>query len=323
MVGMVDVARRAGVSVATVSRVLNGVSVRPELDAAVRAAVVELRYSRNRTARSLRRRTADVIGLVVADIENPFFTAFARKVEDAAQREGYSVVLCNSDEDVSKERRYLSVAIDEQMAGVIVFPASNETDLSMLTAQGTAVVVVDRPLGERYDTVTFDNVHIGAVAAGALARSGRSRIACITGPQRVVTAVDRARGWRAAMTTLRLATPPDYLWQVPFRVGGGQAAMAELLALAEPPDAVLATNNLVGVGALRQLSQVGVTDIKVGVIGDLPFATSLSPAVQVTPLNPGAMGEVAWQMLAERISGAQTGPARRVTLDVADPRPQA
>ena len=146
MVRMIDVAQEAGVSVATVSRVLNGANVRPEAQAAVRSAVATLGYAPNRAARTLRRRTSDVVGLIVADIENPFFTTFARTVEDKAHEQGLSIVLCNSDEDPAKEARYLQVAIDSQMAGVIVFPASDSTDLRPLVERGMAVVAVDREL---------------------------------------------------------------------------------------------------------------------------------------------------------------------------------
>src|SRR5699024_2491736 len=123
MAKIVDVAAHAGVSTATVSRVLNGMRVRPELEAAVRRAVEELGYTPDRTARSLRRRHSDVIALVIPDIENPFFTAVARGVEDVAQAAGFSVVLCNTDDDAAKEARYIAVAEDENMAGVILAPA--------------------------------------------------------------------------------------------------------------------------------------------------------------------------------------------------------
>ncbi len=102
MTRIVDVARHAGVSTATVSRVLNGKTVRPELAAAVRAAVEDLGYAPDRTARSLRRRSSDVVALVLPDVENPFFTAVARGVEDVAQQAGYSVVLCNTDDDPAR-----------------------------------------------------------------------------------------------------------------------------------------------------------------------------------------------------------------------------
>jgi LacI family transcriptional regulator len=135
MATIYEVAARAGVSPATVSRVMNGTKVSPELAELVRAAASELDFTPNRTARTLRRQNSEVIALIIPDIENPFFTALARGVEDRAQESGYSVVLCNTDEDTGKEARYIDIALSEHMAGVILAPASDHSDLSSLLAR--------------------------------------------------------------------------------------------------------------------------------------------------------------------------------------------
>ncbi|HEX2129995.1 MAG TPA: LacI family DNA-binding transcriptional regulator, partial [Actinophytocola sp.] len=142
-----DVASLAGVSTATVSRALNGKStVDPELAARVLAAARELGYQPNGPARNLRRQEAAVIALIISDVENPFFTAIARGVEDVAHTVGYSVVLCNADENTDKERRYVDVAIQERVAGVIMSPTSTATNVDLLINRGTPLVAVDRPL---------------------------------------------------------------------------------------------------------------------------------------------------------------------------------
>jgi LacI family transcriptional regulator len=144
-----EVAARAGVSTATVSRTLNGKStVDPVLAARVQAAAAELGYHPNSLARNLRRQETAVLALVISDVENPFFTAIARGVEDVARAAGYSVVLCNSDEDDDKERRYLGVALQERMAGVVLSPCGAATSIAELRERGTPVVAVDRPLPE-------------------------------------------------------------------------------------------------------------------------------------------------------------------------------
>ena len=316
MARIVDVAQLAGVSTATVSRVVNGKPVRAELAEAVRRAVEELAYVPDRTARSLRRRLGDVVALVLPDIENPFFTSLARGVEDITQNAGLSLVLCNTDDVPAKEERYLTIAGRENMAGVVVAPASGQPRLGPLLEQGRAIVVVDRAVSAPVDHVLFDNVELAMRATAALLAQGHRRIACVTGPAATNTANDRAIGWRRALEVAGLEVDERLLTHVEFRVEGGRAAMARLLAEPEPPDAVLATNNLVGVGVLQVLAdrQHG-PHVGVGVIGDLPFVTSRSADITILPLRPRDMGTVAAQMLLERIGG-YSGDPRIVTQPV-------
>lgn len=192
-----EVAALAGVSPATVSRVFNGITVSPEKSELVRRAATELAFTPNRAARSLRTRSSEVIALVIPDIENPFFTAMARGVEDVAQEAGYSVVLCNTDENPDKEAKYLSIAVSENMAGVILAAANDQVDLTALLTRRRPVVAVDRgPHGFTIDAVLVDNIAGGRAATQALADRGFTRIACITGPRDVETAQQRADGWR-------------------------------------------------------------------------------------------------------------------------------
>lgn len=318
MARIVDVAQLAGVSTATVSRVLNGKSVRPDLEAAVRRAVEELGYSPDRTARSLRRRHSDLIALVLPDIENPFFTSLARGVEDVAQEAGLSVVLCNTDDDPAKEERYLDIVAAENMAGVIVAPAGGATGLAALVDRGRAVVVVDRPVPDAVDQVVFDNVGLGRRGATALVERGYRRIACVTGPRTTPTATDRAAGWREALEAAGLRADDELCVYADFRVDGGRSAMESVLTLPEPPDAVLATNNLVGVGVLQAISHAHRGDLGVGIIGDLPFATSNVENVSLLPLLPREMGLTAARLLVQRVREGG-GPVRTVTQPIQAP----
>ncbi|WP_432445391.1 LacI family DNA-binding transcriptional regulator [Streptomyces malaysiensis] len=259
-----DVARAAGVSPATVSRVFNGGKVTPARALSVQEAAAALGFAPNRVARSLRKQRSSVIALIIPDIENPFFTSLARGVEDAAQRTSLSVVLCNSDEDTEKERRYLEVALGEQMAGVIVAAASqDETDLGPLTDRGVPVVAVDRrPRDAEVDAVRVDNHHGGEVATRHLLQAGYRRIACITGPEGASTSEERLAGHRAALSAAQgsaAAADNTYIRHADFRVEGGRVAMRELLALPEPPDAVFVANNLMTIGVLDALGEAGRT----------------------------------------------------------------
>lgn len=315
-----DVARAAGVSPATVSRVFNGGNVTPARAQSVQEAAAALGFAPNRVARSLRKQRSSVIALIIPDIENPFFTSLARGVEDAAQRTSLSVVLCNSDEDTDKERRYLEVALGEQMAGVIVAAASREeTDLGPLTARGVPVVAVDRrPRDAEVDAVRVDDRHGGEVATRHLIQAGYRRIACITGPAGASTSEERLAGYRAALRSGRgeAAVAEDaYVRHADFRVEGGRAAMRDLLALPEPPDAVFVANNLMTIGVLDALGEVDRTPPGVGVLsfGDVPWASLVRPSLTAVELPSYELGRTAADLLLQRMEG-NASPLQTVVL---------
>ena len=316
MVTIYDVARLAQVSPATVSRVFNGTSVSASKVEAVRRAAEQLRFTPNRTARTLRRQSSEVIGLVIPDIENPYFTEMARGVEDVASEAGYSVVLCNSDSQLEKEATYLQIAISEHMSGVIIATADERSDLGGILATGRPVVAVDRSTTYDIDGVVMANRAAGASAAKDLIDAGYRRIAYIGGPEHIDTAAERAAGWRQALSAAHPDLDLDDLERfTTFRVDGGREAMEQLLALPEPPDAVVAGNNLIGVGAIQVLTEQGLTPPQVGVavIGSLPFTTLSPTAVTVVRLPARHMGVTAARMLLERIGGDDQ-PSRTVVL---------
>ena len=313
MATIYEVAALAGVSPATVSRVFNGMNVSAEKSKLVRKAADELKFTPNRTARTLRKRNSEVLALVIPDIENPFFTSLARGVEDVAHAAGYSVVLCNSDGDREKEAKYLDIAVSEDMGGVIIAAADEHSNVDSLLARGRPVVAVDRsPHGVEVDAVTVDNRAGGRAATQALFDQGYRRVACITGPADVETAILRADGWRSATTAAKVTyRPEDYLLNADFRVD----AMRALLSMAEPPDAVFVANNLMSVGALQVLIERRQMPPAVGMasFGDLPFAALAPAGITVVHLPARHLGVTAATMLLERIRGDQQ-PARTVVL---------
>ena len=314
MATIYEVAAKAGVSPATVSRVFNGLPVSAEKIDLVRAASDELRYSPNKTAQRLRNQTSEVVGLLIPDIENPFFTALARGVEDVLQAAGYSLVLCNTDEDPNKETHYLDIANSENMAGVILAPVAEDGDIRRLTDRGRPVVAVDRNTGLNIDAVMVDNRAAGIAAATSLWDAGYRRIACIAGPVEIESTEERTLGWRQVVTK-HGGDASGYLQHANYRVDGGRAAMQALLALETPPDAVVTTNNLMGVGAIQVLSEAGIVppEIGVAVIGDLPFTTLSPRAITQVHLPARHLGTTAANMLLERIAGDKQ-PARTVVL---------
>jgi LacI family transcriptional regulator len=315
-----DVARAARVSTATVSRVLNGnTEVNTELAARVRKAISDLSYQPSRVARGLRTQRSTVWAVVISDIRNPFFTDMVRGVEDIAYANGYSLVLCNAEEDPDKEARYLQLAVAEHMGGVIVAPASSsKTDLTLLLDRGVKVVTVDRKLsGPRLvDRVLIDNQGGAEMAVSHLVEGGCRRIACISGQPDVSTATDRLVGYKEGLRSHGIRVSPQLIRVGDYREQGGKAAMAELLALPRPPDAVFVANNLMTLGALAAIAEADLLipdDIAVVGFDDPSWASLLRPSLSTVAQPTYDLGAETARMLLQRIEG-YTGAARELVL---------
>ncbi len=317
MTTIIDVARAAGVSTATVSRVLNHhPQVDPRLATAVRKAAKDLGYRPSRVARSLRTRTSRVWALLISDIRNPFFTDMVRGIEDVAYAAGYSVILCNAEEDPAKEASYLELAVAESVGGVILTPTTTSTDLTVLRDAQIPAVLADRTVKDPdVDSVMIDNAGGARRAIAHLIDGGYRRIACITGPLDKTTGSGRYAGYRSALRAAGLDFDESLVQVANFREAGGRAAMQELLR-GEPPDAVFVANNLMTIGALHAIAQAAL-DVprQIAVIGfdDMSWATLLRPALTTVAQPTYDLGVETGRLLRSRIEG-YAGAARTVTL---------
>ncbi|HZX07235.1 LacI family DNA-binding transcriptional regulator, partial [Kribbella sp.] len=302
----------------TVSRALNGKpTVDPDLAERVRVAAAELGYQPNGPARNLRRQEAAVVALIISDVENPFFTAIARGVEDVAHEVGYSVVLCNSDESAAKERRYLDVALQERVAGVILSPSGPESSVAKLAFRGTAYVAVDRPLpAADSDVVLVDTRAAAREATAHLVAQGYERIGCVTGPSGVRTADDRLAGYRDALKAAGRRSTTKLVRRTEFKAAGAHKAAVELLAQPEPPDALLVANNAMAVGVLQALQERGARagrDVGLVTFDDAPWAALVDPPLTVVAQPAYEIGTAAARLLLARIAD-NTRPATTTTL---------
>lgn len=313
-----EVAALAGVSAATVSRALNA---DPRVAGHLRERVVEaatrLGYRPNGQARSLRTQATRVLGLIISDIQNPFFTALVRGVEDAASERDYSVVLANADEDLAKERRYLEVTAAERMAGVLLSPASARyTDVDLLTGHGIPVVLIDRRVRSAdVDSVTVNNQRAAREAVTHLVEAGCRRIGVIAGPADITSASDRLAGYRAALRAAGLARAPELTARGDFRVEGGREATRALFALDPPPDGLFVTNNLMLVGALEVLAELGIgfpDDVLVAGFDEMSWA-GLAPPLTLIEQPTYQIGRRAAELLLRRIAGERF-PTQRIVL---------
>lgn len=314
-----DVARVAKASPATVSRVLNasdGVSA--DLRDRVLAAVAQLGYHPNAQARNLRRRATTVIGVIISDITNPFFTAMVRGVEDVASSAGYSVVLANTDEDLDKELRYLEVAAAEHMAGVLLSPASTtQTHIEVLTDRNIPVVTIDRQLRTAdVDRVMVNNHRAAREATLHLHAQGCRRIGFVAGRLSTTTGTGRLAGYRAGLKAARLPLDPDLIVNGGFRLDGGREATRDLLALPDRPDGLFVSNNLMTIGAIDAIDEAGLhfpADIALVGFDDMMPSLALRSAITAVSQPTYDIGRRAAALLLERVQG-WSAPTRTIVL---------
>jgi LacI family transcriptional regulator, galactose operon repressor len=298
-----DVARAADTSPATVSRVMNGSGgVSAALSARVFKAARDLGYVPDGSARALRRQHASVWAAIVSDIENPFFTAVVRGIEDVARQANHRLVLCNSDEDLEREAAYIDVALAERMAGVVIAVASDkESNLGPLIERRVPVVAVDRTAGRDIDAVVVDN-RLGAEdATRHMIDHGSCRVACITGPARVNTATARLDGYRRALVAAGLPVNEELIQRADYKESGGHQAALSLLTSRTPPDALFVANNPMAAGALRAIRELGLiipNDVALVAFDDSPWTTLTNPQLSVVAQPAYEIGRVAAELLS-------------------------
>ena len=309
-----DVAERAGVSPATVSRVLNGAaSVRAEYRERVLRVIEELGYRPNRLASNLRRQKAEMIGVVVSDIENPHFTQMVRAVEDAAFRSGYRVLLCNTDENPEKQKAYLQVLAAERVLGVLISPSDPAgEEISELIELGIPVIAFDRSVDDpRADAVIVDNAAGTRLATEFLIRAGHERIGFVSGLDDIETSVERQLGYERAM---REAGIEPRSASGGYRIANGRTATEELLETGDPT-ALIVGNNFMTIGALEALRahRIRVPEEMALVAVDDPFWAELVEPPLTTLAQPvREMAACAVELLLQRIGGGRERPGRMV-----------
>ncbi|MEV0373185.1 LacI family DNA-binding transcriptional regulator [Streptomyces sp. NPDC050636] len=322
MANIKDVAERAGVSVATVSRVLNGRSPVAETRERVLAAVRELGYRPNNVARALRTARTGALGLIISDLTNPFFTELADAVEDEARSLGYSLVIGNAGERPDQQDDYIRTLLDRRIDGLLVSSAgTGSAMLSEAVASGTPLVLLDRTVpGIDAPCVRADGRAALTDLAAHLAALGRRRPAIIVAPAGTPTGDERLDLFRTALAAhgialpderSKMGAPPDGVWG---RVGatldlqhtGGRRVMSDFLDLAEPPDAVLATDNLMALGAMDELRARGLRvpdDVALVVYDDVPWFTHTDPPLTAIAQPTRDLGRAAVHTLLECVEG--------------------
>ncbi len=301
-----DVAKRAGVSIATVSRVINA---SPSVSARTRRKVLRAikahNYQPNRTAQRLRAKRSRVLGVIISDIENPFFTSVVRGIEDLAYERGYSLVLCNSDEDREKEWLYIDVMRAEGVAGVILAStAQANSHLRNLTAHGIPVVAIDRRINDRrVDSVLVANAEGAFQAVEHLLRLGHRRIGMIS-MRYIATGRERRAGYLRALRKYGVRASGRLISLGIAKPEGGYACAQRLLRLKPRPTALFVDNNMMMLGALTAMYDSALRipdDLSVVGFDDMLWAPLLQPPLTVVAQPTYELGRKAAEHLLERL----------------------
>lgn len=310
-----DVAQEAGVSAMTISRYFNHPGkLAPATRKRVEEAVAQLGYVPNAAARSLKRGQTHAVAAVLSDITNPFFTTLARGVEDLAQKHGYTLFIGNTDESFEKEQHYLETLLSRRVDGLLLSPSlGKDHRLKQFKRRGIPVVLIDRRIDElEADVLRGDSFGGGHQLAEHLAKQGYTDIAFIGGEPGVSSLEERLAGYRAAILEAGL-TPRAHLGH--YTVQSGENVIEQLIGDEALPEAMVAANNLVAVGALRALRRHGLSvpgDAALVCFEDIEIAAMIDPFLTVAMQPAYDMGHAAMQMLLRRIEGFEGPPQEEV-----------
>ncbi len=299
-----DIARLCGVSVTTVSRVLNNKtkSIGKDTVIKVQNKIDELGYRPNSIARSMITGKSHTIGLVIPDNSNPFFAELARRVEDIGFKKGYSVILCNTDNDEEKESAYINTLISRQIDGIayISFGSSCDTTARLRKTSLPFVEVGHNIIGSKYGSVPIDYQNGGYIATKHLIKMGHKRIGCISGGHAFRHNEQRLDGFRQAMNEAGLEVRNDLIVAGDFRMDGGERVMNQLLELPKPPTAVFAFNDMMAFGAIRAVKSAGLSvpdDISIVGYDNTSFGQISDPSLTTVDHPVSKIAEIIMDML--------------------------
>lgn len=313
-----DVARLAGVSIATVSRVLNGGhhAVRDETRRRILAAIDQLDYRPNALARSLLSRRSGTLGLLVPDIANPYYAEILRGIEDTVRPEGYSVIICNTDRQPQKAEEYLGLLREKQCDGIIFAGGGMQGGqrLPSLASLGIRVVLIGRHEVD-LPSVAVDNQGGARAATRHLVEQGHRAIAFVGGPRESTTTQDRQAGFESALAESGIPLDPRYLRYGDLRPEGGYEAMRQLLGLAERPTAILVANDLMAIGAMKAIRDAGLKvpeDAAVVGFDDIPIASYVDPPLTTVEVPMYELGARAARAMLGLLRGEGAPRAERL-----------
>ncbi len=309
-----DVAKAAGVHSSTVSRVISGKSyISQKTTQRVISVIEKLDYTPNALARSLKTKKIQTLAMLIPDIANPFFAGLARGVEDTANEYGYNVILCNTDDCLEKEANYLRLLVEKCVDGVILATAKiRDKSIIELERINCPYILLSRNIqGGQENSISVDDITGGYLATEYLISLGHCKIAHISGPYNTTAALDRIKGYKKALQDYGIPLQRNYLGEGDFRIKGGYQVMKQFLQLAVSPTAIFTANDLLAVGAIEAIREVGCDvphDFSIVGFDDIKLASYLSPPLTTIRQPMVEMGSLAIIKLLERIEHKVSHP---------------
>jgi len=320
-VTMRQIAERAGVSIGTVSHVINETAtVRPKLRERVIEAIRSMGYQPSALAQGLRKNRTNMLGMVIPDITNPFFPGVVRGVEDVAYKRSFRVILCNADNDSAKEASYVRELRSYHIAGLLIIPAAGADIAGHLRAYASAsvpVVCIDRvPDGWKGDAVLVANAEGAYQATRHLIEMGHKRLAVIAGPLGLTNAAERLKGFTRALNEARIEIEPEFVQEARFDTTSGYKAALRLLRMLPRPTAIFACNDLMAFGVLQAARELGLRcpeDLSIVGFDSLEFTRFTDPSL-TSVYQPGyQLGATAGRLLLQRVDGLRSA-AKKIHL---------
>jgi LacI family transcriptional regulator len=313
-----DVAKRAGVSVTTVSHALNGTRfVSEAAKSKVHEAAHALGYVPSEVARGLKHNTTRTLGMLVPNNSNPYFAEIIRGVEHHCYRAGYSLLLCNSNDDTQRQTDHLRVLAERRVDGIVLVASGDDDDIVACCKDlRLPLVLVDREI----DSIAADLIEVDHASGGELATShllslGHARVACIGGPANLRPSQQREAGWRRALAAAAVEPRTDELMRGDFGPQGGAEAMHRLLRSAQAPTAVFVCNDMMAIGALHAAHEAGVDvprDLSLVGFDDIELAAYTHPPLTTVAQPKEAIGTGAAGLLLERLRDGRSEPRRSI-----------
>ncbi|MGO0062681.1 LacI family DNA-binding transcriptional regulator [Brevibacillus fluminis] len=315
-----DVAKLADVSIATVSRVINRQGgVRKKTEDRILAAIEELNYIPNAVARSMVKKKTKTIGVIIPDVNNPFFPEVVSGIEQKARENGYFTMLCNTNESAETERELLQILMERSVDGLIITTADEAGDqLQAAIDAKIPIVAVDRSVKRfEVDTVLVGNVDGAYQATRHLILQGHKKIAIICGPQHTTPGYERFVGYKRALDDYRIELDERLVLYGDFKEPSGNSLTRRLFMQEDRPTAIFACNNLMTMGSIKALHELGwKLGEEVSFIGfdDVDIATFVNPPLTVVSRPMRKLGEVAFDILHERMTAQAEGAKRHYVL---------
>jgi len=302
-----DVAREAGVSTATISRVINNSGyVSEEVRKHVLLTIERLNYYPNAIARSLKQEKTRSIGIVVPDLTNPYFMKVAKAIQDQCMTAGYHLLFMNTDEDSDKEKETLQILLEKRVDAIILAgTGGNEEQIKRIHDSGTSIILVDRRIGDlELDIVVEDNIYGAQAAIDYLIHQGHRRLGIINGPQIISTGRERLQGVLSGLSQNHIELLQDLVYQGNYSRESGKRAIYHFMQLTERPTAIFSANNEMTFGVYLGLQEMGIPldELEVVSFGDLEFSSLFCHKLSVVTQNPEEIGQMVGNLVLRRLS---------------------